>query len=428
MVSSSRANRTAIAIALALAVIAIGAAPARAENGTLPTAKPEQVGMSSERLERLTDRMQWYIDEGKVAGTVTLIAREGKVVHYRAQGFKNREEKVPMKEDDIFVIMSMTKPLVSTALMMLFEEGHFLLSDPISKFLPEYENLKVGGENGESVPARPITFRDALTHTSGVGRAPRGGERPENIREAVAQLAQTPLSFQPGDRWSYGNSTDLCAALVEVISGQDLDTFMRERIFNPLGMHDTHYNVPAEKANRRPTLYVPNREDGSITARPLGPPRTTTVFRGVAGLSSTAGDYFKFHQMILNGGEYNGVRLLSPKTIDLMITNHVGDHEVNIAGPGYGFGLGYSVLLDPGKAYGAASPGTFGWGGAWGTYFFVDPVEELIVIFMTQISSYSHLNIRQDVGTLAETAIVAPKSSGERKIMGYKPIPAGAGY
>jgi CubicO group peptidase (beta-lactamase class C family) len=409
-------------------------------------AKPEKVGMSSERLQRLSKRMQDYIDKGQVAGVVTLVARQGKIVHYEAQGYRNREQKIPMQKDDLFVIMSMTKPIVSTALMLLHEEGKFLLNDPISKYLPEFEKMQatvVEGKEAKLAPARPITVRHILTHTAGLSGpaptptpsapagttprpvdesgAPQQPPRPTTLRERVKQIAARPLYFQPGDRWEYSNATDVVAALAEVISGKNMDDFLRERIFKPLGMNDTHYNVPESKWSRRASVYMP-QFDGSIKLQPMPTPRPTMIFGGVAGLSSTPADYFKFAQMVLNGGELNGVRILSPKTIDLMISNHIGNLPVNLKGPGYGFGLGYSVLMDSGKASESLSPGSFGWGGAWGTNYFVDPVEELIGIIMIQITNYRHLNIRQDLGTLAEQAIIEPKSSGGQRIRGYERI------
>jgi CubicO group peptidase (beta-lactamase class C family) len=242
------------------------------------------------------------------------------------------------------------------------------------------------------------------------------------LRDRVKRIAASPLNFQPGEKWEYGSATDIVAALAEVMSGMNMDDFFRERIFKPLGMNDTHYNVPESKWGRRAIVYMPQK-DGPLEARPATKPQPMTVFGGVAGLSSTAADYFKFHQMMLNGGEYNGVRLLSPKTVDLMITNHIGEGVlVNLKGPGYGFGLGYSTLMDAGKASESLSPGSFGWGGAWGTYFFVDPVEELIGILMVQITSYNHLNIRQDLGTLATQAIIEARSGGGQKIRGYAPL------
>jgi CubicO group peptidase (beta-lactamase class C family) len=411
---------------LGLLITAVGAQQSALAD-ELPMATAESVGMSSERLERLTARLERYIDDGQIAGAVSLVAREGRIVHLEAQGFSNRETRDAMEADDIFVIMSMTKPIVSTALMMLYEEGHFLLTDPISKFLPEFASMQVDdGAGGLVEQARPINIRHVLTHTAGVrsGRGGAGSAAPTSVREAVIPIASQPLLFQPGEGWNYGSSTDIVAALVEVISGQSMDAFLRERILQPLGMMDTHYNLPQSKWDRRAVVYSPE-DDGSITARALQDPQPTTVFRGVAGLSSTAGDYFKFQQMVLNGGEYNGARLLSPKTVDLMITNHIGDLTLSLGGvnfDGYGFGLGYRVHRDPGQSQSAASPGEFGWGGAWGTYFFTDPVEELIGILMIQISSYRHLNIRQDVVTLATQAIIDAKSSGADKIRGYSPL------
>lgn len=434
----SKRARLSSFVLVTLVLNLLASSGAAAVNG-LPIVKPETVGMSSERLQRVTKRMQEYIDKGQVAGVVTLIARRGKVVHYEAQGWRDREQKLPMQKDDICVIMSMTKPIVSTALMMLYEEGRFLLSDPIAKWLPEFEKMQVKVPDGENsfklVPARPITVRHVLTHTAGLatglaaprpateGAAPQPAPTPRvtTLRERVKLLAAIPLNFQPGDKWEYGSATDVVAALAEVMSGMNMDDFLRERMFKPLGMTDTHYNVPESKRSRRPTVYAP-QADGTIKPQAVANRPPTTIFGGVAGLSSTAGDYFRFAQMVLNGGEYNGVRLLSPKTIDLMITNHIGDLPVTLKGPGYGFGLGYSVLLDAGKTTESLTPGSFGWGGAWGTNHFVDPVEELIGIVMIQVTSYRHINLRQDLGTLAMQAIIEPKSSGTQKIRGYIPL------
>jgi CubicO group peptidase (beta-lactamase class C family) len=426
-VQAIRSNYPRVAHAAALLSVALASnfvAIQLAHADELPMAAPEAVGMSSERLERLTSRIDRYISDGQIAGAVTLIAREAQIVHFEAQGYADREAGERMERDDIFVIMSMTKPIVSTALMMLYEEGHFLLTDPVSKFLPEFENMRVDdGAGGTVEQLRPISIRHVLTHSSGVRSGRGAGAAPTSVREAVIPIASQPLQFQPGDGWNYGSSTDIVAALVEVISGRNMDDFLRERIFEPLGMTDTHYNLPRSKWPRRAVVYSPEA-DGSITPRPLQDPQPTTVFRGVAGLSSTAPDYFRFQQMVLNGGEYAGARLLSPKTVDLMITNHIGDLPVALGSvnfTGYGFGLGYRVHRDPGQSQSAASPGEFGWGGAWGTYFFTDPVEELIGILMIQISSYSHLNIRADIVTLAEQAIIEDKSSGPDAVRGYTP-------
>jgi CubicO group peptidase (beta-lactamase class C family) len=410
--------------------LAIMLSPLTVQAQNLPTAAPEDVGMSTQRLQRLSERIEHYIGSEQIAGAVTLVAREGKVVHLQSHGYRDREAGIPMEEDDIFVIMSMTKPIVSTALMMLHEQGEFLLTDPISRWLPEFAEMQVresgSQEEGGLVPARPITVRHILTHTAGLATSGTQAAEVEEVatdsplRARVRRLAASPLNFQPGDRWQYGSATDVVAALAEAISGQSMDDFLRERIFQPLGMNDTHYNVPQEKWNRRARVYNPDREnDGRIQPRPVTEPNPTRVFGGVAGLSSTVPDYFKFAQMVLNGGEYNGVRLLSPKTINLMISNHIGELPVSLKGSGYGFGLGYSVLRDPGAANEPLTPGSYGWGGAWGTYYVNDPTEELLAILMIQISSYSHLNIRPDLATIATQAIVQSKSAGSQKIRGY---------
>ena len=426
---------TAMAIVAAAAQMVL-AFPASSVAQHLPMASPESVGMSSERLERLDAAMQRYIDADMVAGTVTLVARKGEVVHLKAQGHRYIEGNDRMDPNDIFVIMSMTKPIVSTALMMLFEEGYFLLDDPIAKYMPEYadpEVLVVTNGNVRRVPAdRPITFRHVLSHTAGVD--PNRNfltdeelalrRRQPTLEETLVARASGPLAFHPGDQWRYGSSTDYVALLVERISGQSLDQFLRERIFDPLGMADTHYNVPASKLDRVAAVYSPSGPGRTIESR--GAPQTrepTRYFGGTAGLSSTAGDYFKFSQMILNGGELNGTRLLSPTTVNLMITNHTGDLPIYIKGPdAYGFGLGFSMVTDPDRARQAVTPGTFGWGGAWGTVFWIDPAEELISILMVQISSYRHFTLRQDFPNLVMQAVTESLYAGKQVIRGYEPI------
>ncbi len=383
--------------------------------GDLQLARPESVGMSSDRLERITGVIQQNIAAGQVAGTVTLVARKGKVVYFRAQGRRDLGRDLPMTKDTIFAIMSMTKPIASFALMMLFEEGHFLLTDPVSKWLPEFADVKLAG--GISV-GRPITIRHALTHTTGLSRPPSPSRQmsalPKNVVEFITLAARLPLHFRPGDQWEYGISTDLVAALVEKILGQSLDVFLRERIFDPLEMSDTHYHVPQAKSGRIATLYTRGEEGKIVPRQKESGLMPRTVFRGAHGLSSTAADYYRFHQMILSGGEFRGVRLASPKTIDLMISNHTGDLLVRPRGPGYGFGLGYSVLTDPAKAREPLSPGSFGWGGAYGTYFFVDPQEDLLGIIMMQLAPFGHLSLRHIFAVLATTSIIEPNSSPPR--------------
>src|SRR5438034_3491085 len=385
----------------------------------LPFARAEAVGMSSKRLERINAFIKDYIDTNQIAGAVTLVARKGKIVHFESQGWRYKEENQPMERDAIFSLASMTKPIVSTALMMLWEDGRFMLDDPISKWLPSYAKKEVLDPlTGRRVPARPVTVRHILSHTSGLSLTPAttgptpltdgpaadaettleqaaAPARPKTLLEAVERAAAPPLAFQPGDRWQYGSSTDFVAILVEKMSGLTIDEFVRTRIFQPLGMRDTFYNIPREKVNKVAAIYRPDK-DGKITL--LRKPEyhePTTYFPGVAGLNGTAADYFRFSQMLLNGGEYNGQRLLGRMTVNTMITNQIGSGKpVYIRGDGYGFGLGFAVLTDPSKSPDALSIGTFTWGGANGTLFWIDPQEDLIGIMMIQINPYTHFSIR----------------------------------
>jgi CubicO group peptidase (beta-lactamase class C family) len=397
----------------------------------LPTAAPEDVGVSSERLQRLSNTMQRYIDSNLLAGTVSLISRNGKVIHVESQGWKNKESGEPMTDDSIFVIMSMTKPIVSTALMMLYEEGHFLLTDPITDWIPELEGKQVvieeNGTNYRMSAHRPITFRHVLSHTAGVDPSREvltEGElallpRKATLEETLINRAPLPLSFHPGDDWQYGSSTDYVALLVERISGQSLVDYLQEKILDPLQMHDTSYIVPKDKIDRVAAVYSPSGPDQTIELFRAPEYRETTYFGGVAGLSSTVSDYWRFSQMLLNGGELDGVRLLSPKTVNLMISNHSGENDVYIRGPGYTFGLGFGLVSDAGTARDPLTPGTFSWGGAWGTIFWVDPVENMIGIMMTQITTYRHLTVRQDVGVTAMQAIIDSYSNKPYSVAPY---------
>lgn len=389
--------------------------------------------MSAQRLARIRTAMQRYVDRGEVPGVVTLVARRGQVVHFEAVGHRDAEAKTPITTDTIFRIASMTKPITSVALMMLYEEGHFLLSDPIEKWLPELSDMKVlePAPADERIPTphtavparRPITIKHLLTHTAGLPNAYRGptrgdylkirlGRKPtDTMADSIAQLAKLPLNFHPGEAWEYGPATNVVGRLVEVISGQSLDEFFRQRIFEPLGMHDTHFYLPTGKLDRFAALYRPG-EDNKIELTEKATPESRWVkephiyFAGAGGLVSTAGDYFRFQQMMLGGGESRGVRLLGRKTVELMTSNHIGDLPIWLTGPGYGFALGYSVVKDVGQTALPASVGTYSWGGAFCTYFWVDPAEELIGIVMTQVRPYTHLNIRQEFQVLACQAIV----------------------
>ena len=419
--------------ALAATVGLGGIAAGLPEMDGVPTAEAETVGMSSERLERLDAVIQGYIDRQEIAGAVALVARRGKVVHFSALGARDVESGAQMTHDSIFRIASMTKPIASVALMMMYEEGRFQLRDPISKWLPEFADMRVAIPappqerlNGryKTIPAAgPITVQQILTHTAGLANSYRGIAQPEflamsaerrpgdTVGDMLQRLATLPLNFHPGEHWEYGRATDVVGRLVEVMSEQTLDAFLKERIFAPLDMTDTHFYLPESKLDRFAALYRPNA-DGTIelseapTAESRFVAEPHTYFSGAGGLVSTARDYFRFHQMMLNGGELDGIRLLSRKTVELMTANHTGDKGIWLAGPGYGFGLGYAVVTDLGPSGTPRSEGSYYWGGAFGTIFWVDPQEELIGILMEQIRPYTHLNVRPDMATMTYQAII----------------------
>jgi len=395
----------------------------------LPTASPESVGMSSERLSRIAPLMQRYIDQDLVPGTITAIMRRGKLVHFAVQGQMNVAEGEPMREDTIFRIASMTKPITSVALMMLWERGAFQLRDPVDRFLPEFEDVKVSttgdasGATGELVDLeRPITIRDMLTHTAGlannyIGNTEFYGDtmrtRPGDDLEAyIERLASMPLNYQPGSAWQYSAATDVVGRLVEVMSGKPLDRFMAEEIFEPLGMTDTHFFLDENKASRLAAQYTPGDDDHAIELADPGGAESRWVkgpkklFRGAGGLVSTTGDYLRFQQMMLNGGEFDGVRILAPATVSLMTDNHTGNLDLWLPGPGMGFGLGYGVVLDRGEAAMPMAEGTAYWGGAYCTLSWIDPEQEVVGVLMTQVRPYTHLNIRQDFQVLTYQAIV----------------------
>lgn len=404
-----------------------------AEGQPLQSVRPEEVGMSSKRLLRIDDFVARHLDANHFAGAVTVVARRGKVVQFKAYGLLDIESDMPMAPDSIFRFYSMTKPITSVAVMMLFEEGHFLLDEPVSRFLPEFKELEVGVEEvdattGErslkTVPAvREVSIRDLLRHTSGLTYGFWGTSlvdkmyrdrkvltEDETIRDTVAKLGSIPLKHQPGSVWEYSVSTDVLGRLVEVVSGQPFDEFLQDRIFNPLGMTDTGFSVPLEDHRRLATVYTPNEANTAITPYDPGEMRDylkkTTYFSGGGGLVSTAADYLRFLQMLLNGGELGGVRLLGPKTVAMMTSDHlveISDHRD--LGP-YGFGLGFAVGLDRGISGRMYSEGTYGWGGMAHTGFWVDPQEKLIGIFLTQILPESPLPYRDLYVPLVYQAIV----------------------
>jgi len=388
----------------------------------LPKATPESVGMSTERLNRMHAGMQALVDTHQAGGIVTLVARDGKIADLQAFGFQDVDARTMMKSDSIFRIASMSKPITSVAAMMLFEEGKLALSDPVSRFIPAFRDMKVltrGGQGGETTltPARrPITVRDLLTHRSGltygfidnaqVGNAYRDGGVTDGLTvvevplaENVDRLAKAPLVSQPGAEWHYSLSTDVLGRVVEVASGMPLDRFFQDRIFGPLHMTDTGFIVPDAKWSRFVNVYT---GDGRGGIRAMKEPESfgntfmspmvsyktgKKYFSGGAGLTSTAQDYSRFAQMLLNGGILDGVRLLGPKTVELMTTSHTLDLNMAgtpVLGPGAEWGLGFKITSDVGASQLPGSVGMYGWAGIYGTTFWVDPKEKLVGIIMVQ--------------------------------------------
>jgi CubicO group peptidase (beta-lactamase class C family) len=368
---------------------------------------PESVGMSSERLDRLHEAMQALVDGGELAGITTMVSRHGRIADFQTHGWRDVEATDSMAEDAIFRIYSMSKPITGVALMMLYEEGKFRLSDPVRRYIPEFADLKVAASWSPDGPVledadHPMTIRELMTHTAGLAYGigdphpadqlyasegvldPRG-----TLQDMIDKLARLPLRQQPGSRWTYSVAVDVQGYLVEVLSGQPFDRFLQERIFDPLGMVDTGFHVPAEDHHRLAQVYgydengelapapAPDASDGP---RPFLDP--ATFFSGGGGLVSTTMDYMRFCQMLLNGGELDGVRLLSPTTVEMMSRNHL-PREMGEYAPGQGFGLDFSVVLDPVEA-GTFSAGEYFWGGAAGTWFWIDPVEDLIFVGMIQ--------------------------------------------
>ena len=379
-----------------------------------PAAKPEDAGMSSERLKRIHESIQRHIDAGEICGAVTVVARRGHVVNFEAHGLMDIESKKPMEKDTIFRLASMTKPITGVAVLMLVEEGKIRLNDPVSKFIPEFHDVKVAMPRERpagaapaaaldffTVPAnREITIQDLLTHTSGLvstvsggfgvklaaTMAPRGPA--DTLASYVPKLATIPLDFQPGTQWAYsgGAGPDTLSHIVEIVSGQTYDEFLRTRIFEPLGMKDTFFYPPDDRRPRLVTLYrkSPNGLEKDANQDGFS---SKTYFSGGGGLMSTAADYLQFAQMLLNGGELNGKRLLGPRTVELMASNHVGDMfngKLGRPAHGMGFGLIVQVVEDNVAAGLRVSNGSFGWDGAFGTQVWVNPKEKMVTIIMIQ--------------------------------------------
>jgi CubicO group peptidase (beta-lactamase class C family) len=413
-------------------------------------ASPESAGMSKPALDRLENHLrQRYVEAGRFPGTQLLVYRRGKIVHSTVQGFADVERKVPVKDDTIFRIYSMTKAITSVAFMMLVEEGRVALDEPVHKYIPEWKNLGVFQAGTYPAfltrpPSRPMLIVDLLRHTSGLTygfqqrsnvdaayRETKIGEviKAGTLQSMIEDLAKIPLEFSPGEAWNYSVATDVLGYLIGKISGMPFEQFLKERILGPLGMNDTDFFVPKEKAHRFAACYSADPQGGMTfhaterkgtltlqddpaTSSFLSPP---SLVSGGGGLCSTASDYLTFCRALLNGGELGGVRLLGPKTLKLMASNHLpGGVDLptmsrslfsEASYNGIGFGLGFAVTMNPAQTLIAGSPGEFAWGGAATTSFFIDPAEELITIFMTQVLPSSAYPIRREIRTMVYAAI-----------------------
>ena len=404
------------------------------------TTRPEDVDLSSARLAHVDAVTHAYVDAGKLPGVQTLVSRRGELVHHDAYGVADLDAGTPAGPETIYRIYSMTKPITSVALMMLYEEGRFLLENPVHRFLPEFAEVQVW-DSGTAAdpkvrpPARAITIHDVLTHLSGltygfhfqhpVDELYRGanlgsfGQEPDyTLAEGMERLAEMPLQFDPGTRWNYSMSTDVCGRLVEVISGQPLDAFLRDRVLGPLGMHDTGFHAPEDQVARCCPLYVRGADRTLQTfASARSMTRPPVFLSGGGGLVGTGPDYLRFCHFLLGGGELDGVRLLSPRTVRYMARNHLPDGKLlnevgqstfsEAAMAGTGFGLGFSVIEDAAALQNLASEGEFAWGGAASTAFWVDPVEEICVVFMTQLLPSDTYPIRRQLRGAVNQAILA---------------------
>lgn len=398
----------------------------------METTQPEAVGLSTKRLGRIRPAMQRYVDQGKLAGILSLVSRQSKIAHCEAVGWMNIKAQTPMAYDTIFRIYSMTKPITSTAAMMLLEEGLFRLLDPVSAYLPELKGLKVMKHPGGSVTdledaKREISIRDLFTHSSGLSYGfddndsldelykkelwPKVDKPKTNLSTLISALSTAPLAFQPGTAFRYSFSIDVLGRLVEVISGLRLDHFFRQRIFEPLGMVDTGFWVPAEKAGRFAVNYGPDeKHPGKL--KDIDPfkksdyRRPNTFLSGGGGLVSTAGDYLRFCQMLLNGGTLDGERLLGRKTVELMRTNHLPDGIYEDEHRAYGFGLGGNVLLHVNRAPTLGTEGSWGWGGAANTKFWIDWKEQLIGILMLQFMPSDQYPVAKDFQNLVYQSLI----------------------
>lgn len=422
---------SSLSFALTCAVVLVSQSVVAAGKNELPSGKPEKAGMSSARLQNLTNGMNALVAQGKLSGTVTMVARHGKVVHFAAGGRRDVAANAPMNKDTIFRIYSMSKPITGVAMMMLLEEGKWQLNDPVAKHIPEFRGLKVySGKDADGKPllkdqGHPMIMRELMSHTAGFtygifSNTPVDQMQREadvlnidiTLDEFIKRMAKLPLNAQPGSVWQYSVSVDIQGYLVQKLSGMPFDKFLEERIFKPLGMVDTAFYVPADKLNRFAEMYTYDK-DGKLAVEKAGLnhdfSKNPKFLSGGGGLVSTASDYMRFCQMLLNGGQLNGVRLLSPRTVALMRTN-VLQPNMPILGPGAGFGLDFAVVNDVMAAGGYYGDGTYYWGGAAGTWFWIDPVNDLIFVGM----------IQQVAGTGAATVAGVPDVRGLSRTYTYQ--------
>jgi CubicO group peptidase (beta-lactamase class C family) len=370
---------------------------------------PEHLGFASSRLARVSEFVDREIKEGRLAGAVTIIARHGEIVHFESAGRYGLEDNRPLDTDALFRIFSMTKPITTVAAMILYEDGAFHLGDPIAKYLPELGEMSLLIEGERVAPHNPMTIEQLMTHTAGltngwhiehpVERAYRDAalQNSPDLDAFIKTLGTLPLRFEPGTRYHYSVATDVLGALVERLSGQTLEQFLHERIFEPLGMRDTYFNVPAEKADRLASDHLWDAERQQIVAMPEGllpSPSGVTLFSGGGGLISTARDYWRFCEMLRRGGQLEGIRILGPKTVQAMTMarltpkvrdNGATEYPASHLYPGQSFGLGFGVITDPAQSQVISSQGEYSWGGIANTKFWVDPEEDLVVILMTQV-------------------------------------------
>ena len=392
---------------------------------SLSVAKPETVGLSSARLERLAQAIKQDVDRGRMPGAVVAIARKGKLAYYESFGFVDKAAGTPMPKDAIFALASMTKPMVAVAALMLAEQGELLLNDPIGNYLPELKDMKVAGPRGIEAAHRQPTLQDMLRHTAGVSYGNRGDTPLHKLYEAklksaanqsgaefLQELGKLPLHYQPGTQWEYSHGLDVTGLAVEAVTKKRLGEFMQERLFGPLGMVDTGFIVPASKQARIAKPLPVDPDTGRPTTFRL--PVTPWQYDCGGGCASgTALDYVRFAQMLLNKGTFEGTRLLSRKTVEYMTSNQLGPnvdvsrlHEFPVEHmDGFGFGLGVAVRTQPGVAGVPGTPGEFMWSGAQGTMFWVDPKEEMVVVFLANTPGPARRHYRELVKTLVEQAI-----------------------